>query len=568
MNEQPITLRQKRQREARKRALITSVVLIVVLVGGVFLLRVGYHRLKRWRANQFAMQAETFADNEKWNDSAEKFRAALQLDPLNYQALRGAARLATRLGRPEASDLWEEVIKSPRCTAQDRQEYADMLVRSGRLPTAEPILSQLLKNDPDAKTLGIASMYMRKTNDHAKAVEFARLAVKRAPSDDRIRFQLAELLAVATSRDEQAEAKEILWGLADKPGETQQAAIESLAKAPRLSKQEQKRVLQMLGSMQNVSVTDALLAADLDIELNPEKANGIYDATIAKWSNGAPNEIVDLARWLNIHQQPDRVLALTSTDQALKDNQLLLTRLDALAISSRWNDIDTLLTHPDLTLDPSVLESFRARSAQERGASLDAEVHWNHALSLASADPGKLRFVANFAEQSRANAVALKAYDQLAKYPEHADFALRQTALLSVAANEADVQRLAAQKIAVRQPDDPNAAAQLAYLNLLARVDVDLNAAAAKSLVAKYPDRLSYRVAAALGCLRKNDPAGALAQFKVEGAPPIEWQKTPPNWRAVYAAALRANQQENAAREIIATVPKDKLSPEERALIE
>ncbi len=568
MSEQPQTVSQKRRQEARKRALVWSIVVIAVLVVGVFALRFGYHRLKRWRANEFATQAETFARGEKWSESAEKYRAALQLDPLNYQALRGAARLATRFGRPEASDLWEEVVKLPQCTAQDRQEYVDFLVRSNRLKMAEPILSQLLQADPDAKTLSIASMYMRKTGDHAKAVEFARLAAKRAPNDDRIRFQLAELLAVATAHEEQTEAKQILWELAGKSGDAQQAAIESLAKAPGLSKQEQKRVLEMLDSLQNVSVTDALLAADLRMELHPEQANTIYDQTVAKWNSGAPNEVVDLARWLNVHQQPERVLSLTSTDRALKDNQLLLTRLDALAISSRWNDIDALLAHPDLTLDPSVLESFRARTAQEKGSSLDAEVHWNHALSLANADPGKLRFVANFAQQSRANAVALKAYDQLAKYPEHMDFAIRQTALLSEAGRDLDVQRVAAAKISSRKPDDPNAAAQLAYLNLLAGVDVDRNAAMAKSLVEKYPDRLSYRVAAALGYLRRHDPGPALAQFKPEVAPPIEWQKTPANWRAVYAAALRANDQDAAAREIIATIPKDKLTPEERVLIE
>ena len=47
-----------------------------------------------------------------------------------------------------------------------------------------------------------------------------------------------------------------------------------------------------------------------------------------------------------------------------------------------------------------------------------------------------------------------------------------------------------------------------------------------------------------------------------------EWAKTPPSWRAVYAAALRGDEREDAARDIIATIPMDKLSSEERALIE
>jgi len=72
-------------------------------------------------------------------------------------------------------------------------------------------------------------------------------------------------------------------------------------------------------------------------------------------------------------------------------------------------------------------------------------------------------------------------------------------------------------------------------------------------------------VTAALAFLRQHDAGTALAQFQ---GPPIEWAKTPPSWRAVYAAALRGNEREDAAHEIIATIPMDKLSSEERALIE
>lgn len=568
MNDESTTFSRRQRQKTRKRALIWSVLIVAVFAGAIVGAKFAYHGLKTWRANQFAAQAETFTRAEKWNDAADKYRAALQLDPLNYNALRGAARLATRLGRPEAGDLWDAVLKKPECATQDRQEYVEMLVRADRLKAAEPILTRLLNDNPDAKTLSAASIYARKTGEPAKAIEFARLAVKRAPDHERIRFQLAELLAASSAPNEQKEAKEILWELAASGHETRQAAILALAKAPQLSQDDRARVLQMLDALERSTIAEALLAADLRMQVQPERANQIYDEMIARGKNAPPDELVDLARWLNAHQQAERVLSLCSLEEALKDNRLLLARFDALAILSRWNDIDTLLTRADLTLDPSVLESFRARTAQERGAALDAEVHWNHALSLASADAGKLRFVANFAQQSHATGVALKAYDELAQYPEQAEFALQQTRLLSANAGDLDLQRLAAQKISAHKSDDPNAAAQLAYLNLLAGADVDLSTATAKSLVQKYPDRLSYRVAAALGCLRKNNPADALAQFKVENAPPIEWQKTPPSWRAVYAAVLRANNQDKAANEITATIPKESLTTEERALIQ
>ena len=569
MNDEPAATHTHRVRShsKRRRVIIWSIVAVLV-IGAAASAKFSYHRLKAWRAEHFAGQAEQFAAASKWNEAAEKYRAALQLDPLNYVALRGAAHLATRLGRPEAADLWEEVIKLPECSVQDREDYSDLLVREGKLKTAEPLLEKLLKSDPDAKTLTIAAMYARKSGDRSKAIEFARLAVKRAPNDEQTEFQLADLLAASTDANERSEARRILWNLTEKNGETQQAATEALAKAPELTDPERTRVLQLLEVSKTGGIMNSLLAADLRLQLHPEQAEEIYNATIARWNAGSSEELTNLARWLNTHQQPERVLSLFSIEDAFKDNQLLLARLDALAILQRWNDIDSLLAHPDLTLDPSVLESFRARTAQEKGAALDAEVHWNHAISLANGDASKLRFVANFAEQSHANGIALKAYDQLAKFPEQADFAYRATQRLSTRVGDLNVQRAAAEKISARAPDDPNATAQLTYLNLLASIDVDANAATAKSLVEKYPDRLSYRVTAALASLRQHDPGAALAQFKPANAPPIEWEKTPPNWRAVYAATLRANEQEDAAREVIAGIPKDKLTAEERALIE
>ncbi len=131
------------------------------------------------------------------------------------------------------------------------------------------------------------------------------------------------------------------------------------------------------------------------------------------------------------------------------------------------------------------------------------------------------------------------------------------------------VQREAAEKIAKLSPNDTNAADQLAYLDLLLNRDVRGNSEKAKTLALKDPTRLSYRVTAALGYLRMNDPGPALAQFQPPaGAPAIEWQNTPAAWRAVYAATLIANEKNSEAEEILKNLPRDQLGPEERKLIE
>src|SRR5207237_9779887 len=107
------------------------------------------------------------------------------------------------------------------------------------------------------------------------------------------------------------------------------------------------------------------------------------------------------------------------------------------------------------------------------------------------------------------------------------------------------------------------AQSRVAYYDLLLEQNVSANTSKAKELVAKYPDRLEFRVTAALAFLRQHDAAAALAQFQ---GPPIEWGKTPPSWRAVYAAALRGNEREDGARHTIRTSPLDTPSCEARDL--
>ncbi len=550
-----------RKQRGRRWILLIASVLAVIVAGTL-----AYRWFKGQRAERFAAAGNALVAADKWNDAAVQYRVALQLDPSNYHGLSGAARLASKAERPEALELWQKVLALPQCTIRDREDYAELLIKTNRLNLAEKAIDPLLKDNPDTKALQLAARYARKIGDNVKAGEYLRIASKRAPDDDAPRFQLAEVLAQSTDAADQAEARKILWELAARANLYKKAAVEALGAAPELTTDERKRLLQELMALTPKTAKDDLLAADMRVQLQPDEAARIYREEVERWRNGQSQELLDLARWLNAHQQPELVLSTFPVERTLEDNQLLLARLDALATLQRWNDIDGVLNRTDVTLDPSVIESFRARTALERNANLDAEVHWNHAISLAGSDPYKLRFVANFAEQSRATAAALKAYEQLARFPEHADFAYRGTQRVSQRSGDTAAQRAAMSKISARAPEDPNAADQLAYLSLLLGEDVDQNFAVAKKLAEQYPNRLSYRVTTALGYLRQHDPASALAQFK--GPVSIDWKRTLPAWRAVYAAALFASDRNDEARTIIATISRDRLNPQERELIE
>ncbi|MDQ2868965.1 MAG: hypothetical protein M3R59_11250, partial [Verrucomicrobiota bacterium] len=421
-------------------------------------------------------------------------------------------------------------------------------------------------NNPSTRVLLLASIYSAATGDRDRAVQFARAARQRAPEDPAPEARLAELLAGSQNADERKEARDLLWKIVSSknPGAAR-SAIEALASAPDLSAPEQKRVIDQLKTLSPFTITDALLVADLQLALQPESAATVYDGLTDTWDKDE-NALVPLAQWLNLRHQPERVLTLLPSETALKNDDLLLARLDALAAEQNWKEIDAILARPDLNFPPSAVEAFRARAQEERGSTLDASAHWNKAIALANGDPYRLRFVARFAETSNANNPALRAYDQLSRLPQHAAFALAGQQRIAAKMRDTATARLAAEKILALHADDPDAIARVAYYDLLVDKDVDTNLNRMKELVAKNPTRLEYRVAAALGYLRKHDPGSALAQFKPAGAPPIAWEKTPPSWRAVYAAALLASDQKDEAATIIRAIPQDQLSAEERAL--
>src|SRR5207248_1637692 len=113
-----------RRRASRQRRALVWAATAILAVAAILGAKPGYHWVKARRADHFAGQGNELFKQGKWNDAATKYRVALQLDPLGYQGLAGAARLASRANRPEALDLWQEVVRLPRCTDADRQEYA------------------------------------------------------------------------------------------------------------------------------------------------------------------------------------------------------------------------------------------------------------------------------------------------------------------------------------------------------------------------------------------------------------------------------------------------------------
>src|SRR2546430_13169966 len=174
----PELSRRDSRRSARKNRSKLWVLLIAALVILAIVTGLGYHWFKLKRAERFAAAGDSLLAANKLSESAVQYRVALQLAPSSYRALSGAARLASKADRPEAVELWQKVLALSACTTRDREDYADLLIKTNRLSLAEKIINPLLKQNPDTRTLQLAARYSKRIGNDAKALEYARIASK------------------------------------------------------------------------------------------------------------------------------------------------------------------------------------------------------------------------------------------------------------------------------------------------------------------------------------------------------------------------------------------------------
>src|SRR5437588_12729756 len=85
------SLRQERRpppSSRTRRAIVWSLILVAVLIVA-FGAKPVYHWLKARRAEQFAAAGDAFAQAGKWDDAAQKHRAALPLEPPGFRRPAG-----------------------------------------------------------------------------------------------------------------------------------------------------------------------------------------------------------------------------------------------------------------------------------------------------------------------------------------------------------------------------------------------------------------------------------------------------------------------------------------------
>src|SRR5947207_2269079 len=130
----------------RRRILIASVALLVVLLVGFFTARPGLNAIKTWQARRHANKAFAYIDKANWSEARKEATAAYQLRPTEPQSVRAVARFLSRTRQPDALEFWQQLEKLTSLTREDRQDEAAIAIVSGETARAEIAVQALLES--------------------------------------------------------------------------------------------------------------------------------------------------------------------------------------------------------------------------------------------------------------------------------------------------------------------------------------------------------------------------------------------------------------------------------------
>jgi alkylhydroperoxidase family enzyme len=302
----------------------------------------------------------------------------------------------------------------------------------------------------------------------------------------------------------------------------------------------------------------------MEITLHPELRTQLIDAAVARYSDADPAAKRSFGVWLNGRGEYERTIAFLPIEEAFKRKDHLLVCLDAMAALKRWGEIERILEIKGVPLNDAYREVFLARSALELGSATGAEMHWKLARLAAEPSPEQLIFVGSYAEKIGQLGEAELAYRKLATSATTARPAYEALLRIAERKGSSALRREILTAMHERWPKDTAVSNDLAYVNLLAGLEINESLEVARKLVEQSPGSLAHRTTLALAACRKGDPASALSVYKGLDIP---WERVGPGQRAVYAAVLGLNGKTAEARAEADAIRLESLRAEERELI-
>jgi hypothetical protein len=450
---------------------------------------------------------------------------------------------------------------------QELLTLAEQALKAENPVIAKAALDQI-QEDHSVRKIIIQMRLLEKEGNLKEALNLAKKELPTLTPDDGEKLLLAT--AEMTLKTDVTASRQILLQLVDKNSAIGISALrllgaQILAQRATESLQADKIADKLLAHPLHTP-DDVLLALDLRIMQNPSAKPALLAQTMSERTSGAPDDALAFARWLNRRLHYKESVDFIGRERAASNPDWLLLYLDALAGLERWNDIFTMLDADTIIgLSDSIRLLFLARAAEKSGDLESAGESWREMqLGLAYEKPEVVSFIAAYALRIGEREQATKAYTALSHRKETAlEGFLGLIRCWPQNTSAAELLPLY-QEFTESFPMLAEARSDQTYLKLLTNDKPATTAAIAKEFYDNTPHSLASLSIAALGMLKTGNPSGADALY--EGKT-IAWLSAPTAWRTVRAAVLYGIGKKKEADELVRTINKSQLRPEERALL-
>jgi hypothetical protein len=549
---------------------IRARIVLALLISGLILwvaIPPAYHRLKVWRAMKFLAQSEIAANEGNVPKSISLMRRAILMVPNEETVFRKVRLFNASLGDPNSLNSLQRLMLEKQASPQELLTLAEQALKAENPVIAKAALDQI-QEDHSVRKIIIQMRLLEKEGNLKEALDLAKKELPTLTPDDGEKLLLAT--AEMTLKTDVTASHQILLQLVDKNSAIGISALrllggQILAQRTTEALQADKTADKLLAHPLHTP-DDVLLALDLRIMQNPSTKPALLAQTMSERTSGVPDDALAFARWLNRRLHYKESVDFIGRERAASNPDWLLLYLDALAGLERWNDIFTMLDADTIIgLSDSIRLLFLARAAEKSGDLESAGESWREMqLGLAYEKPEVVSFIAAYALRIGEREQATKAYTTLSRRKETAlEGYLGLIRCWPQNTSAAELLPLY-QEFTDSFPMLAEARSDQTYLKLLTNDKPATAAAIAKEFYDNTPQSLASLSIAALGMLKTGNPSGADALY--EGKT-IAWLSAPTAWRTVRAAVLYGIGKKKEADELVRTINKSQLRPEERALL-
>ncbi|MGJ3242523.1 MAG: hypothetical protein ACFE0O_06160 [Opitutales bacterium] len=552
-------------KQRRRRLLWVAGALLVCLVL-FFAAPPTYRMVKSWRAEGLAEEALALqAAGEPIGEVWQTVLAGQALDPLNLTVLRAQAAIFSEVDPAGSLPFWQKVADLGGDSEADRLGLLKAAFAARQLALLDerlPAFREAYPANREADLLAARKLLPQQRPERALALLETLVAQPEAPQDAHFLYvQLTQALPDPATR---RAGLDHLLGLTEREDALGLEALRSLARLEHPDADIHRLVAKRLPRHPEAERPDRLAVIEQAVRIDRLDTDGAVRKARSLFALEEPVELAAFGRWLNSRGLHKRTLEVVGRSAALQRRDLFLIWMDALAVNGDWATIREMLDRDYLPVREDIRQLFLARYYLETGDAQRAELGWNRVFLEIGQDADRLWFFHRYARQLGLTGVARKALVRLTGIPPEMRKAYQGLIALETRAGSTRSLRDVLRNMARDYPGDAEVQNDLAYLNLLLEEEVIPATEEARQVVRRAPDLMAPRITLALGHLRQDQAAKALAVF---AGTQFNYQEMRASWKVVLGAVLSANGRDAQAAEILSGVDSQNLLTEEATLL-